>query len=107
MSGNVLIAVHVFIAFCLAVYLCCFGSDLEEGGKHNKELTGGILMKGLLSEVYIVVRESSRNTNASGTSKNRKLLISQAQKSKGRGQSPEPNDIFSHGREAAFSVLWP
>lgn len=51
-----------------------------------RELTEETLVKRLLSEVWIRLRCCLRNMDISGTNKNRKLLASQAGRSKGRGQ---------------------
>lgn len=87
MSGNVLIAVHVFIPLVSGSVFMLLWFGFGRRQTAQQRINWRDFNKGLLSEVYIVVRESSRNTNASGTSKNRKLLASQAQKSKGRGRS--------------------
>lgn len=88
MSGKARVALHVFTLIMPGSAFMLFWSGFSIKQKARlKGLTAEILMKELLSELWMGLRESSRTMETSGTNKSRKLLASQARRSKERGPS--------------------
>lgn len=88
MSGDALVALHVFtLTMASSAFMLLWSGFGIKQKAQLKGLTAEILMKELLSEMWMGLRESSRTMETSGTKKSRKLLASQARRSKERGPS--------------------